>query len=103
MITETDKHGNTHYYVDSIRPAAIKQYSRNAKIWYLFGKKHKLDGPAVIHVNGDTEYWQYGKRHREDGPAVKYINTRYTSNLYYLCGIGYDYSVYLKLIKLNKL
>lgn len=34
------------------------------------GRLHRYDGPAVIHSNGDTEWFQYGKRHRLNGPAV---------------------------------
>ncbi len=37
--------------------------------WYLNGKRHREDGPAII--NGDYQAWYLnGKRHREDGPAA---------------------------------
>jgi len=44
------------------------------KIWYLNGKYHREDGPAVEYANGDKEWWLNGKRHRVGGPAVEYAN-----------------------------
>jgi len=42
------------------------------KEWFLNGKRHREDGPAVEYSNG-TKYWYLnGNRHREDGPAVEY-------------------------------
>jgi antitoxin component YwqK of YwqJK toxin-antitoxin module len=43
--------------------------------WYLDGKKHRVDGPAVINYdkNGQVEiesWYLDGKKHREDGPTV---------------------------------
>jgi hypothetical protein len=32
---------------------------------------HRVDGPAVVWKNGDTEWYYEGKLHRLDGPAVK--------------------------------
>ena len=41
------------------------------KYWWLNGKPHREDGPAVEGANGD-KYWYFdGKLHREDGPAVE--------------------------------
>lgn len=34
--------------------------SNGTKIWYENGKKHRLDGPAVIRACGIVEYWIYG-------------------------------------------
>lgn len=34
------------------------------------GQYHNDNGPAVIHYNGDVEYYIHGKKHRLDGPAV---------------------------------
>jgi hypothetical protein len=66
-----------------------------AKVWYLHGKLHRDDGPAVVwasgtkdwyqhgllhrendlpaieEVNGDKQWYQHGKLHREDGPAIE--------------------------------
>ena len=44
------------------------------KAWYLNGKCHRTDGPAVEHANGDKGWYRHGKFHREDGPAVEYTD-----------------------------
>ena len=33
---------------------------------------HRDDGPAIVEVNGQEEWYQNGKLHREDGPALKF-------------------------------
>jgi hypothetical protein len=42
----------------------------DGEYWYLNGKWHREDGPAVIYSDGHQEWWVNGKCHREDGPAV---------------------------------
>ena len=56
----------------------VKIYPNGDKYWYLNGKRHRTDGPAVEWVDG-TKYWFLnGKSHRQDGPAVEYANgTKY--------------------------
>ena len=49
----------------------VKVYPSGTKHWYLDGKRHREDGPAIEYVDGAEEWWQDGKRHREDGPAVE--------------------------------
>ena len=44
------------------------------KEWYIQGMRHRIDGPAVIRVNGTNEWWQFGKQHRTDGPAIVWGN-----------------------------
>jgi len=44
------------------------------KMWYLNGKLHREDGPAVEWVTGGKQWWLNGKLHREDGPAVERAN-----------------------------
>lgn len=44
--------------------------------YYLFGKLHRIDGPAVKSVFGPREWWYLGERHRTDGPAIDNIHTR---------------------------
>ena len=41
--------------------------------YFVNGKKHRLDGPAVESPLV-KEWWVNGKRHREDGPAVYYYD-----------------------------
>ena len=48
------------------------------KSWYLNGKLHREDGPAIEYANGDKSWYLNGKRHREDGPAIECADgTRY--------------------------
>jgi|TARA_R110000824_G_scaffold314114_1_gene500973 hypothetical protein len=51
----------------------VKVYDSCARIWYLNGKKHREDGPAIEASNGDKQWFLDGKRHREDGPACEYV------------------------------
>ena len=40
--------------------------------WYLNGKLHREDGPAIEYANGSRSLWVNGERHREDGPAIEW-------------------------------
>jgi hypothetical protein len=51
--------------------------------WYLNGKLHREDGPAIEYANGTKEWYLNGKCHREDGPAVEYADG---SKYWYLNG-----------------
>jgi hypothetical protein len=44
------------------------------KHWYINGKLHREDGPAIECVNGTKEWYINDKRHREDGPAIEYAS-----------------------------
>jgi hypothetical protein len=39
------------------------------KIWIKNNVLHRINGPAVMHRNGECCYWNNGSIHREDGPA----------------------------------
>ena len=52
----------------------VKVYANGDKLWYLNGKLHREDGPAVDYANGDKSWGLNGKLHREDGPAVECAN-----------------------------
>jgi hypothetical protein len=47
---------------------------RGTKMWWLHGKRHREDGPAVERANGHKEWWLHGKQHREDGHAIEYAD-----------------------------
>ena len=51
-----------------------KIYPEGTKEWYLNGKRHREDGPAIEHPYGTKEWWLNGKLHREDGPAWEHPN-----------------------------
>ena len=54
-----------------------KQRNRICKIknwgtvYYLNGKRHREDGPAMELISGDYLWFFNGKLHRLDGPAIK--------------------------------
>lgn len=60
-----------------------------------FLKLHRTQGPAVIHDNGSTEYWNQGQLHRVDGPAIQTVKGK---SVYYLFGrrLSYEKWVFLK-------
>ena len=41
------------------------------KVWYLNGKCHKKNGPAIVRLNGTKEWYVNDKLHRENGPAIE--------------------------------
>ena len=50
----------------------VDVYDNGDKHWYLNGKLHREDGPAVEHTGGTKCWYLNGQRHREDGPAVEW-------------------------------
>ena len=47
------------------------EWPDGSKEWLLNGSHHREDGPAVERASGAKQWWLNGKRHREDGPARK--------------------------------
>ena len=47
----------------------VKVNEDGSKFWYLNGKLHREDGPAIEWDSGDKDWYLNGKLHREDGPA----------------------------------
>ena len=52
----------------------VEVYDNGSKEWYLNGKRHREDGPAVEWPNGRNFWYLNGELHREDGPAVVSAN-----------------------------
>jgi hypothetical protein len=50
------------------------EYANGTKFWYVDGKCHRADGPAVEYADGGKVWFLDGKLHRTDGPAVEYAN-----------------------------
>ena len=76
-ITTGKANGNKFWYLDGKRhrvdgPAI--EYADGDKYWYLDGKCHRVDGPAVEWADGDKFWYLDGKRHRVDGPAIEYAD-----------------------------
>ena len=42
----------------------------SSKTWFVNGKQHREDGPAIENANGSFCWLKNGQIHREDGPAV---------------------------------
>jgi hypothetical protein len=80
MITYTvkvDEYKNTRWYLNGklhCEDGPAIEYANGDKSWYLKGKPHREDGPAVECADGTKNWYLNGKRHREDGPAVEYAN-----------------------------
>ena len=49
----------------------VKVKNNGSKDWYLDGKRHREDGPAIEGGDGYKAWYLEGKRHREDGPAIE--------------------------------
>jgi hypothetical protein len=47
----------------------IAEYHNGDKYWFLNGKKHRNDGPAIEYYDGSKAWYLNGKLHRNDGPA----------------------------------
>ena len=61
--------------------------------WWLNGNLHRVDGPAVEWHTGSRQWFLNGKRHREDGPACEYADG---SRCWYLGGVKYTEEEFLK-------
>ena len=63
------------------------------KYWYLNGKRHRKNGPAVEYANGDKWWYLNGEWHRENGPAIEWADGDMS---WYLNGKLYTESEYWK-------
>ena len=59
---------------------------------------HREDGPARKRLNGFWSWWKNGKRHRLDGPALININNKSETN-WFIEGIRYSYRDYIATVK----
>lgn len=69
------------------------EWANDDKSWYLNDKLHREDGPA-FEYNGAKEWWLNGKLHREDGPAVEYAIDGH--KFWYLNGVEYSEEEFIK-------
>jgi hypothetical protein len=49
----------------------VKKYDDRTE-WFLDGKRHREDGPAIDYNDGSKLWCLNGELHREDGPAIDY-------------------------------
>jgi hypothetical protein len=52
----------------------VEVYDTGTKYWYMNGKRHREDGPAIERANGDKYWYLKGKLSREDGPAIEWAD-----------------------------
>jgi hypothetical protein len=52
------------------------EWKCGTKEWYLNGNLHRLEGPAVEFADGTKHWYVNGKLHRADGPACEYSDGR---------------------------
>jgi hypothetical protein len=59
------------------------EWADGSRYWYLNDKRHRTDGPARECADGDRYWYLNGQRHRTDGPAIERANG---DRLWYLNG-----------------
>ena len=72
-----DKYNTIVYYVNGKshrEDGPAVKYADGTKKWRLNGICHRIDGPAIEWYDGDKDWYLNGKRHREDGPATEWYN-----------------------------
>jgi hypothetical protein len=69
----------------------VHVYASGNKFWYLNGKQHREDGPAIDCDDGYKCWYIKGHLHREDGPAVECANGQ---KVWYLDGQQYREDTY---------
>ena len=86
----TNANGNKEWFLNGKRhredgPAVER--TNGTKEWYLDGYLHREDGPAVEWDSGDKEWYLNGRLHREDGPAFEFASG---NNYWCLNGLEVD-------------
>ena len=86
---KVDELGTQHWYLNGKRhredgPAVI--WPDRSQSWYLDGNLHREDGPAIVYAGGSQFWYLNGKFHREGGPAIVYADG---SQFWYLDGVKY--------------
>ena len=95
-VVKVFSNGSRYWYLNGKRhredgPAI--ECANGARYWYLNGKLHRKDGPACEYANGTREWYLNGKYHREDGPAVEFADG---SRYWYLSDIRYTEEEFLR-------
>ena len=58
---------------DTRKPKLV-EHPDGTKQWWVDGKLHRLDGPAVEYEDGSKQWFVDGKCHRLDWPALEYAD-----------------------------
>ena len=65
-----DEAGNRHREDGPAYVFSDPNYGREE--WYIHGKLHRINEPAMMTSRGDQSWWVHGKLHRLNGPAVQF-------------------------------
>ena len=76
----------------------IVKYYNGSKAWWVDGRFHREDGPAIEWNDGGKHWWVNGQLHRVDGPAIEDANG---TKFWYMNGQQYSYKEWLKIIPNN--
>jgi hypothetical protein len=74
---EAYNNGSKHWYLNGKlhrEDGPAIEYPKVGNLWYLNGKLHREDGPAIESYNGSKCWYLNDKLHREDGPAIECPN-----------------------------
>jgi hypothetical protein len=65
-----------------------------SKSWYLDGRLHRTDGPAIENADGSKTWWLNGFLHRTDGAACEWSDG---DLWWYLNGEKYKFDEWLEI------
>ena len=74
---KVDDNGNKEWFLNGKwhrEDGPAIEFAVGNKEWHLNGHRHREDGPAVEFADGNKLWYLNGQYHREDGPAVEYTN-----------------------------
>ena len=54
----------------------IVEYHNGRKDWFLNGKRHRTNGPAIEYADGSKVWYIDDELYRTDGPAIEYADGR---------------------------
>lgn len=100
FLKELDSNSKYNYYGFS----GIIEYPNGNTTWYLDGRKHREDGPAIQHKFYPCRWYYKGKLHRIGGPAIE--EGTHTNAEYYIHGERFtkeNYYLFIDLMKLRGL
>jgi len=91
-VADFDEHDTVKFYWRGIQhstdPAEIKK--SGTKVYYLYGLKHRDNGPAIVDKLKRSEYWyNHGLLHREDGGPARIIYKFHDKNTMNICWYKY--------------
>ena len=102
-ICETSNSGNKYWWLNGKlhrEDGPAIEYLDGTKAWFLNGKLHREDGPAIELLSGHKEWWLNGLCHRSDGPAVEYVDGHKEWHYYGKQIDCKDHQEFLRMIKL---